>query len=102
MTTDTLERDEQATDQAPKLGLVDCDVHPYMRSPGDLDPYLSERWLKHRKTYRENVRRAFASTWVYPRMENQGNRIDAMPADGTPAGSNLDLMREQLLDLYNI
>ena len=102
MTTDTLVRQEIGTAAQPKLQIVDADVHPYMRSPGDLDPYLSERWQKHRKTYRENVRRAFASTWVYPRMENQGNRIDAMPADGTPAGSNLDLMREQLLDLYNI
>jgi uncharacterized protein len=102
MTTDTLVRQEVGTAAQPKLQIVDADVHPYMRSPGDLDPYLSERWQKHRKTYRENVRRAFTSTWVYPRMENQGNRLDAMPADGTPAGSNLDLMREQLLDLYNI
>ena len=102
MTIDTVERPEAVADAAPKLGIVDADVHPYMRTPADLDPYLSERWLKHRKTYRENVRRAFSSTWVYPRMENQGNRVDAMPADGTPAGSNLELMRAQLLDLYNI
>ncbi len=62
MTTDTLVRQEIGTAAQPKLQIVDADVHPYMRSPGDLDPYLSERWQKHRKTYRENVRRAFAST----------------------------------------
>ena len=26
---------------------IDCDVHPAMRSPRDLEPYLSREWREH-------------------------------------------------------
>ena len=32
-----------------RLGIVDCDVHPYTKSPADLDAYMAERWRKHRQ-----------------------------------------------------
>jgi hypothetical protein len=35
-------------------------------------------------------------------MENQGNRLDASPPGGGPAASNLDFMRQQHLDAYDI
>jgi predicted TIM-barrel fold metal-dependent hydrolase len=84
-----------------KAGIIDCDIHPAMRSPADLNRFLSARWQHHRKTYREHVRRA-TTAWVYHRMDNHGMRLDATPPEGGPAASDLDFMRKQHLDHYNI
>ena len=32
------------------LSVIDCDIHPNLKSPDALDPYLSERWRQHRRT----------------------------------------------------
>ena len=32
------------------MGFVDCDVHPYTKGPNDFDPFLSKRWLEHKRT----------------------------------------------------
>ena len=41
--------DRQAdTSSQTKLGIVDCDVHPYTKSPADLDQFLPEHWRRHR------------------------------------------------------
>ena len=39
-----------------QLGFVDCDVHPYTKSPADLDQFLSEKWRKHRQTIGNRAR----------------------------------------------
>ena len=44
------------------LGFVDCDVHPYTKSPADLDQFLSERWRKHRQDDRRPLARAVLPT----------------------------------------
>ena len=49
------------TDTQSQLGFVDCDVHPYTKSPADLDPFLSERWREHRADGRR-ARRARRSS----------------------------------------
>ena len=30
--------------------MIDCDIHPNLKSPKALHPYLSERWREHRDT----------------------------------------------------
>jgi predicted TIM-barrel fold metal-dependent hydrolase len=85
------------------LGFVDCDVHPFFRSPADFDPFLSERWREHRRTIGNRSRQGLGKATLYPRMSpGVGMRMDAWPKDGSPPGSDLDLMREQLLDLFDV
>jgi len=92
---------DRPSGQKSKIGIIDCDIHPAMSSPKALDRFLSARWVHHRATYREHVRRA-CTTWIYHRMDNHGMRLDAMPPTGGPAASDLDFMRKQHLDAYNI
>ena len=37
------------TSSQTKLGIVDCDVHPYIKSAADLDEFLPERWRERPK-----------------------------------------------------
>ncbi len=48
MNVTVADRRPDTTNQS-RLGIVDCDVHPYTKSPADLDQFLSERWRKHRQ-----------------------------------------------------
>src|ERR1700689_2286344 len=86
-----------------KLGIVDCDVHPYTKSPADLDQFLSERWRKHRQEVGGRSRSPFSNAPNYPRMSPfTGMRMDSYPKDGTHPGSDLAMMQAQLLDLFNV
>ena len=38
------------TQQRTRLAVIDCDIHPNLKSPKALHPYLSERWRVHRDT----------------------------------------------------
>ena len=85
------------------LGFVDCDVHPYTKTPADLDPFLSERWRKHRAAFGARTRSPFAAASNYPRMSpGNGMRMDAWPAAGGHPGSDLAMMRDQLLDKFGV
>jgi hypothetical protein len=48
-------RHESAADpeRQPKarLQIIDGDVHPALRTPADLKPYLSQRWWEHFQTW---------------------------------------------------
>lgn len=83
------------------LAVVDCDIHPAHRTPGELLPYLEPRWREHYQTYGVHVRQALSSTLMYPRMMAAGMRSDALPASG-PAGSDLEMLRKQHLDPVNV
>jgi predicted TIM-barrel fold metal-dependent hydrolase len=85
------------------LGYVDCDVHPMVKSGADFDPFLSARWVEHRKTIGARPRQGLSRATAYPRMSpGVGQRMDAWPKDGGLPGSDLDLMRAQLLDLFDV
>ena len=91
------------TSAQTKLGIVDCDVHPYTKSPADLDAFLPERWRKHRASVGGRSRAPFANAPNYPRMSPfTGMRMDSYPKDGTHPGSDLEMMQAQLLDLFNV
>jgi uncharacterized protein len=86
-----------------RLNFVDCDVHPYLKSQSDLDPFLSERWRKQRQAVGQRSRSPFVGAPNYPRMSpGVGMRVDAWPEDGSHPGSDLKLMREQLLDAFGV
>ena len=89
--------------QAQKLQLVDCDVHPRLRSPAQLKPYMTARWWDHFQTYGARKRNGIAKGHPYPKTgPSDGARRDAWPPDGSPPGSDLDFLRAQHLDFYGV
>ncbi len=44
-------REQKSDPQGTRLAVVDCVIHPQVRSPADLQKYLPERWRKHMATY---------------------------------------------------
>ncbi|MFN8524907.1 MAG: amidohydrolase family protein [Chloroflexota bacterium] len=92
---------ERVAQVPPKSGMpvIDGDIHPTLASKRALDPYfLDERWLKHHQTYGS---RSWNGSY-FPRAYPGAARVDSWPPTGGPAGSDLDFMREQLLDRWNI
>ena len=70
--------------------------------PGALNQYLSERWRKHLAEYGKFNCGIYADRGTYPRFSPNTSRRDSWPPGGGPPGSDVDFMREQLLDAYNI
>lgn len=97
LTMERTSRAEGAQDDA----LIDCDIHPALRSPEQLRPYLSRRWWEHLTTFGRRPRHGFAQGVPYPKLVPDAARRDAYPATG-PAGGDLDFMREQHLDPLNV
>lgn len=96
-----------ATTRAParrraRTPIVDADIHPVVTADR-LAAALPEPW--RRRLHRFGLRGAPPPA-VYPRVRHGGMRRDAHPdAAGGPArppGSDLDLMRSQLLDPYDV
>ncbi|MGH9606365.1 MAG: amidohydrolase family protein [Terracidiphilus sp.] len=78
--------------------IVDCDVHERPRALTELVPYLEPQ-------FRRYITEAGYAV-EFPRPHRQltaggGDRADAKPADGSRAGSDIELLRAQLLDGCN-
>ncbi|MBD8065135.1 amidohydrolase [Devosia sp. PTR5] len=82
-------------------GVVDCDIHPAIKSFEDLRPYMSRHWWDYYTTYGLRSRQAFVKGTPYPKIAPSAMRRDAWPETGLP-GSDLDMMRRQHLDAHNI
>ena len=78
--------------------IIDCDVHNRFK-----DGKMTALWPYLPRAYQEDVREWGINipSVGYPNGGDRGYRGDAWPADGFP-GSDLDLMREQLLDAFNV
>jgi uncharacterized protein len=100
MSATTLPRPETIT--ATRLRIIDCDIHPAMRSPAELDRFLPERWRQHRREYGFRLRQPFTATYPYPKAAPALSRRDSWPPNGGPPGSDLDFMRAQHLDAHDI
>jgi uncharacterized protein len=62
----------------------------------------SNRWWDHLQTYGQRYRHGFAKGSPYPKGAPMACRRDAWPASGGEPGSDLALMREQLLDAHGV
>lgn len=95
----TAARDKRAP---PRSGLIDCDIHHAPRSLKDLSPYLSRRWREHLDNYGPRQPMAFRGASPTLQAAPASSRADAWPEAGGPPGSDLELMRAQLLDRYDV
>ena len=66
---------ERRPDADARLGIIDCDIHPYMK-PGALNQYLSERWRKHVAEYGKFNCGIYADRGTYPRFSPNTSRRD--------------------------
>ncbi|GHO88464.1 amidohydrolase family protein [Dictyobacter formicarum] len=96
-TTDTSNR--QSTGGSKYTGpIIDTDIHETFTKWTDLVPYLKEPW---RGLITNGAWQGTGNPHVH--WASHGvNRGDSQPADGSPAGSNYELLRKQVLDLYPI
>jgi predicted TIM-barrel fold metal-dependent hydrolase len=82
-----------------KLGIIDCDVHNTAPSVAYLKRYLPERWHPY-------VPQLFGRTWagvtIGARQAPDIYRRDSHPPSGGAPGSDVDFLREQLLDRWGI
>lgn len=85
-----------------RVGVVDCDVHPTVRSLEDLHPFLSARWRRHLADYGLRSRHGFAQGDPYPKAAPRAARRDAWPPEGGPPGSDLAFMQTHYFDAYDI
>jgi predicted TIM-barrel fold metal-dependent hydrolase len=80
-------------------GIIDCDVHNALRRHDDLKPYLAKRW--HVEYDHGSHIGGHGGQVVGARPQRDIFRQDSFPAEGVPGG-DLDLMREQLLDMFDV
>src|SRR5690242_7030843 len=87
-----------------RIDIVDCDIHPALSQvTSELYPFLAQRWRDEMELIGPRVGQPFLRAVPYPRLTpGNGMRGDSWPANGGPPGSDLGLMREQLLDAYGI
>lgn len=100
MTTANSETTTTLSKPVVTTGLIDVDIHP-LPKVGALDEYLPSGIRDQINQYGMRSTTGLQQISEYPQMYGGAMRADAWPEDGYP-GSDLDLMRTQLLDLYNI
>ena len=94
-TPETAAAATEPTDRAVKL--VDADIHP-----APLPSYIAERLDEpFRARYERYGVRVANPPQMYPRVRNQGYRVDSWPEGGFP-GSDLGLLQQQLLDEHKV
>ncbi|TNC26863.1 amidohydrolase family protein [Amycolatopsis alkalitolerans] len=85
------------TEPKQRTALVDADIHPTIPA-GRLAGKLPEPWRTRFTMFGTRIAPPPA---MYPRVRNGGMRLDSFPANGIP-GSDLTMLREQVLDLYGV
>ena len=93
---------ERRPEQETRLGIVDCDIHPMLRSERALFPYLARRWRDELETFGLRTRNPFVGSYAFPKATPALSRRDTWPQAGGPPGSDLGFMRQQHLDRYGI
>ena len=82
--------------------IVDCDIHPAVRSMADLEPWLERRWIEHYKTYGALRQTHYVSGAPYHKSQPNASRRDAYPPEGGPQGSSPAFLSSHHLDANGI
>jgi uncharacterized protein len=93
---------EQEVTAKNRLRIVDCDVHPSIAKPADIEQFMTKRWAEHLRTYGSHLRTPYIGTTPYPRSSPLIARRDAWPPTGGPPGSDLAFMQKQYLDPLDV
>jgi predicted TIM-barrel fold metal-dependent hydrolase len=96
-TTPTIER-VQAHERTRKLAVIDCDIHNDVPGDETLYRYLPDRWRRYHEMI--GLRGYYGTS--YPRANRNAARLDAWPPSGLLPGSDLEFMRSQLLDAWDL
>ena len=99
---DVVEATERSGVSRLRVPVVDCDVHPTVKSIDELKPFLSNRWWEHLQNYGMRPRHGFAQGDPYPKAAPRAARRDAWTTEGFQPGSDLEFMRTHYLDAYDI
>ncbi|GAA4548275.1 amidohydrolase family protein [Pseudonocardia xishanensis] len=79
--------------------LVDCDVHPMLPRAEAVFPYLSASWRRHFEAHGTRLYARARDRYNHP---NRTHRLDAVPSDGGPAGSDRELTVRSHVTPYGI
>jgi uncharacterized protein len=93
---------ERVQGEETRLGIVDCDIHPMLRSTESLFPFLARRWREELETCGLRSRNPFVGSYAFPKATPALSRRDSWPPAGGPPGSDLAFMRAQYLDPYGV
>lgn len=93
--TETIATPRTGSGRRVQQMIIDCDIHN-VAMPTSIDPYLPDKWLRHKRTYGSRQH----SGNVYPK--GSPARWDSFPPSGLAPGADLDFMREQHLDALNV
>ncbi len=91
-------KSQEAIENQVKTGVIDCDVHNSVPSIEALLPYLSDRWCDY--VVEHGVKSLEPN--YYPKGSPLSAHPDAKPSSGKPAGSDLELLRQQVLDPWDV
>jgi predicted TIM-barrel fold metal-dependent hydrolase len=80
------------------VGTIDCDLHNAVPNVEALFPYLPRYWVEH---VNQSVFKGVAETY-YPKNAPVTAREGSRPEGGGPAGSDLSLIQQQVLDPLGI
>ncbi|CAN5200882.1 hypothetical protein BH18ACT10_BH18ACT10_11910 [soil metagenome] len=94
------EREGVFRDGGERLSVVDVDVHEMLTSIRDLIPYLEEPW-RSRIEVNDGFKGPPGNPYAFPQPTGVAIQ-DAVTDDGSPAGSKLEMVQEQVLDRYDI
>lgn len=94
----TLPDVQTQTTTRKQSAVIDCDIHNAPADDATLYKYLPARWQRYHQMI--GLRGHYGG--YYPRAMKNAARHDSWPPNGKPPGSDLDFMRAQLLDAWNI
>ncbi|HEY0420938.1 MAG TPA: amidohydrolase family protein [Acetobacteraceae bacterium] len=98
-----LRQTARTSDAASKLAVADCDLHLGPASVAELYPFMERRWRDHIETFGISHRTGMQGGLPsYPKAQPNAARRDAWPPSGRPPGTDLDFIRSQHLDAYNV
>ncbi len=88
---------------ASKLGIADIDLHLGPPNWEAIYPFLAKRWIDHIATFGMSHRTGLNNGGPnYAKAQPAAARRDAWPPSGKPPGTDLDFIRSQHLDPYNV
>jgi uncharacterized protein len=93
-------RDEKRDGARTGASVIDVDVHEALVSEKELVPYLEEPW-RSRVAAADGWKGVGGFQYSYPQITGVA-MADAVTEDGTPAGSDYETMKTQLLDRYDL